>query len=185
MGVHSLSITAPMMISLRWIGAASERPRHGRAGDRDLRSAHHFWYFCSERIAYQRYLLHGIGRRHPCRHNVHSTVFIAQYFYWRRLWVASDRPVMASRMCCRRRDGPRQVVGTETIIVATSSVIRSGRIIACSRILAGRHRHSGRCGRSSSGFPSPWVRLAWLAGLATSDPAGTARNRHPIPSVSF
>jgi predicted TIM-barrel fold metal-dependent hydrolase len=37
---------------------------------------HHFWDFRSERIPYQRYLLHELAADVNCGHNVRSTVFI-------------------------------------------------------------------------------------------------------------
>ena len=37
---------------------------------------HHFWDFRSERIPYQRYLLHELAADVSCGHNVRSTVFI-------------------------------------------------------------------------------------------------------------
>ena len=39
---------------------------------------HHFWDFRSERIPYQRYLLHELAADVNCGHDVHSTVFARQ-----------------------------------------------------------------------------------------------------------
>ena len=52
---------------------------------------HHFWDFRSERLPYQRYLLHELAADVNCGHNVRSTVFIEVRAMY-RLWASGDAP---------------------------------------------------------------------------------------------
>jgi L-fuconolactonase len=54
---------------------------------------HHFWDFRSERIPYQRYLLHELAADVNCGHNVRSTVFIEARSMYRADGPAELRPV--------------------------------------------------------------------------------------------
>ena len=63
---------------------------------------HHFWDFRSERIPYQRYLLHELAADVNCGHNVRSTVFIE-----------------ARRRLCRRQLDARQL-GTGLVDLFTT-----------------------------------------------------------------
>ena len=54
---------------------------------------HHFWDFRSERIPYQRYLLHELAADVNCGHNVRSTVFIEARSMYRPDGPAEMRPV--------------------------------------------------------------------------------------------
>jgi predicted TIM-barrel fold metal-dependent hydrolase len=54
---------------------------------------HHFWDFRSERIPYQRYLLHELAADVNCGHNVRSTVFIEARSMYRPDGPAELRPV--------------------------------------------------------------------------------------------
>ena len=54
---------------------------------------HHFWDFQSERIPYQRYLLHELAADVNCGHNVRSTVFIEARSMYRPDGPAELRPV--------------------------------------------------------------------------------------------
>jgi hypothetical protein len=79
---------------------------------------HHFWDFRSERIPYQRYLLHELVADVNCGHNVRSTVFIeARSMY--------------------RPDGPIELrpVGKSNLSRAWQPLLQPGCMV-----LAGRHR---------------------------------------------
>ena len=54
---------------------------------------HHFWDFRSERIPYQRYLLHELAADVNCGHNVRSTVFIEARSMYRPDGPVKLRPV--------------------------------------------------------------------------------------------
>jgi predicted TIM-barrel fold metal-dependent hydrolase len=54
---------------------------------------HHFWDFRSERIPYQRYLLHELAADLNCGHNVRSTVFIEARAMYRPNGPVEMRPV--------------------------------------------------------------------------------------------
>ena len=54
---------------------------------------HHFWDFRSERIPYQRYLLHELAADVNCGHNVRSTVFIEARSMYRPDGSVELRPV--------------------------------------------------------------------------------------------
>jgi L-fuconolactonase len=54
---------------------------------------HHFWDFRSERIPYQRYLLHELAADINCGHNVRSTVFIEARSMYRPGGPSELRPV--------------------------------------------------------------------------------------------
>ena len=54
---------------------------------------HHFWDFRSERIPYQRYLLHELAADVNCGHNVRSTVFIEARSMYRPEGAIELRPV--------------------------------------------------------------------------------------------
>ena len=54
---------------------------------------HHFWDFRTERIPYQRYLLHELAADLNCGHNVRSTVFIEASAMYRPDGPAEKRPV--------------------------------------------------------------------------------------------
>jgi len=54
---------------------------------------HHFWDLRSERIPYQRYLLHELAADVNCGHNVRSTVFIEVRAMYRPDGPAEQRPV--------------------------------------------------------------------------------------------
>jgi L-fuconolactonase len=54
---------------------------------------HHFWDFRTERIPYQRYLLHELAADVNCGHNVHSTVFIEARAMYRPDGPVELRPV--------------------------------------------------------------------------------------------
>src|SRR6478672_11105618 len=54
---------------------------------------HHFWDFRSERVPYQRYLLHELVADVDCGHNVRSTVFIEARAMYRPDGSAEMRPV--------------------------------------------------------------------------------------------
>ena len=54
---------------------------------------HHFWDFRSERIPYQRYLLHELAADVNCGHNVRSTVFIEARSMYRPDGPVELRPV--------------------------------------------------------------------------------------------
>jgi predicted TIM-barrel fold metal-dependent hydrolase len=54
---------------------------------------HHFWDFRSERIPYQRYLLHELAADIGCGHNVRSTVFIEARSMYRPEGPVELRPV--------------------------------------------------------------------------------------------
>ena len=54
---------------------------------------HHFWDFRSERIPYQRYLLHELATDVNCGHNVRSTVFIEARSMYRPDGPVELRPV--------------------------------------------------------------------------------------------
>ena len=54
---------------------------------------HHFWDFRSERLPYQRYLLHELAADVNCGHNVRSTVFIEVRAMYRPDGPAEMRPV--------------------------------------------------------------------------------------------
>ncbi|MGA8755254.1 MAG: amidohydrolase family protein [Stellaceae bacterium] len=54
---------------------------------------HHFWDFRSERIPYQRYLLHELAADLNCGHNVRSTVFIEARSMYRPGGPVELRPV--------------------------------------------------------------------------------------------
>src|SRR5204862_7748614 len=54
---------------------------------------HHFWDFRSERIPYQRYLLHELAADVNCGHNVRSTVFIEARAMYRPDGPVELRPV--------------------------------------------------------------------------------------------
>ena len=54
---------------------------------------HHFWDFRSERVPYQRYLLHELAADVNCGHNVRSTVFIEARSMYRPDGPAELRPV--------------------------------------------------------------------------------------------
>jgi predicted TIM-barrel fold metal-dependent hydrolase len=54
---------------------------------------HHFWDFRSERIPYQRYLLHELAAEVNCGHNVRSTVFIEARSMYRPDGPPELRPV--------------------------------------------------------------------------------------------
>ena len=54
---------------------------------------HHFWDFRSERIPYQRYLLHELAADVNCGHNVSSTVFIEARSMYRPDGPVELRPV--------------------------------------------------------------------------------------------
>ncbi len=54
---------------------------------------HHFWDFRSERVPYQRYLLHELAADVNCGHNVRSTVFIEARSMYRPDGPAESRPV--------------------------------------------------------------------------------------------
>jgi L-fuconolactonase len=54
---------------------------------------HHFWDFRSERIPYQRYLLHELAADVNCGHNVRSTVFIEARAMYRPNGPVELRPV--------------------------------------------------------------------------------------------
>ena len=54
---------------------------------------HHFWDFRTERIPYQRYLLHELAADVNCGHNVHSTVFIEARSMYRPDGPPEMRPV--------------------------------------------------------------------------------------------
>ena len=54
---------------------------------------HHFWDFRSERILYQRYLLHELAADINCGHNVRSTVFIEARSMYRPDGPLELRPV--------------------------------------------------------------------------------------------
>ncbi len=54
---------------------------------------HHFWDFRSERVPYQRYLLHELVADVGCGHNVRSTVFIEARAMYRPDGPAELRPV--------------------------------------------------------------------------------------------
>ena len=59
---------------------------------------HHFWDFRSERIPYQRYLLHELAADVNCGHNVRSTVFIEARSMYRRTGPRVT-PRRRSRIC--------------------------------------------------------------------------------------
>jgi L-fuconolactonase len=54
---------------------------------------HHFWDFRTERVPYQRYLLHELAADVNCGHNVRSTVFIEARAMYRPAGPAEMRPV--------------------------------------------------------------------------------------------
>ena len=54
---------------------------------------HHFWDFRSERIPYQRYLLHELAADVSCGHDVRSTVFIEARAMYRPDGPVEMRPV--------------------------------------------------------------------------------------------
>jgi hypothetical protein len=54
---------------------------------------HHFWDFRSERIPYQRYLLHELAADVNCGHHVRSTVFIEARSMYRPDGPVELRPV--------------------------------------------------------------------------------------------
>ncbi len=54
---------------------------------------HHFWDFRSERVPYERYLLHELAADVNCGHNVRSTVFIEARSMYRPDGPAELRPV--------------------------------------------------------------------------------------------
>ena len=54
---------------------------------------HHFWDFRSERIPYQRYLLHELAADVNCGHSVRSTVFIEARSMYRANGPVKMRPV--------------------------------------------------------------------------------------------
>src|SRR6059058_2786167 len=54
---------------------------------------HHFWDFRSERIPYQRYLLHELAADVNCGHNLRSTVFIEARSMYRPDGPVELRPV--------------------------------------------------------------------------------------------
>jgi L-fuconolactonase len=54
---------------------------------------HHFWDFRTERVPYQRYLLHELAADMNCGHNVRSTVFIEARAMYRPEGPAELRPV--------------------------------------------------------------------------------------------
>jgi L-fuconolactonase len=54
---------------------------------------HHFWDFRSERVPYQRYLLHELAADINCGHNVRSTVFIEARSMYRPDGAVELRPV--------------------------------------------------------------------------------------------
>ena len=54
---------------------------------------HHFWDFRSERIPYQRYLLHELAADVNCGHDVRSTVFIEARSMYRPEGPVELRPV--------------------------------------------------------------------------------------------
>jgi L-fuconolactonase len=54
---------------------------------------HHFWDFRSERIPYQRYLLHELAADINCGHNVRSTVFIEARAMYRPVGPVELRPI--------------------------------------------------------------------------------------------
>src|SRR5262245_6331902 len=54
---------------------------------------HHFWDFRSERIPYQRYLLHELVADVSCGYNMRSTVFIEARAMYRPDGAAEMRPV--------------------------------------------------------------------------------------------
>ena len=54
---------------------------------------HHFWDFRTDRIPYQRYLLHELLADVNCGHNVHSTVFIEARAMYRPDGPVELRPV--------------------------------------------------------------------------------------------
>src|SRR6201987_4017399 len=59
---------------------------------------HHFWDFRSERIPYQRYLLHELAADVNCGHNVRSTVFIEARSMYRRTGPWSCAPSAKSNL---------------------------------------------------------------------------------------
>src|ERR1700730_4615388 len=54
---------------------------------------HHFWDLRSDRIPYQRYLLHELAADLNCGHNVRSTVFIEARAMYRPTGPVELRPV--------------------------------------------------------------------------------------------
>ena len=60
---------------------------------------HHFWDFRSERIPYQRYLLHELAADVNCGHNVRSTVFIEGKVHVPPGRVRGAAPGRRSRIC--------------------------------------------------------------------------------------
>src|SRR6195256_6739307 len=54
---------------------------------------HHFWDFRSERVPYQRYLLHDLAADINSGHNVRSTVFIEARSMYRAEGLEEMRPV--------------------------------------------------------------------------------------------
>ena len=59
---------------------------------------HHFWDFRSERIPYQRYLLHELAADVNCGHNVRSTVFIEARSMYRPDGPSSYAPSAKSNL---------------------------------------------------------------------------------------
>ena len=59
---------------------------------------HHFWDFRSERIPYQRYLLHELAADVNCGHNVRSTVFIEARSMYRPTGRWSCAPLARSNL---------------------------------------------------------------------------------------
>jgi len=57
---------------------------------------HHFWDFRTERIPYQRYLLHELAADIQSGHNVRSTVFIEAHAMYRADGPEAMRPVPRS-----------------------------------------------------------------------------------------
>ena len=70
---------------------------------------HHFWDFRSERIPYQRYLLHELAADINCGHNLRSTVFIEARSMYRPDGPVELRPVgeVEFRPGARRRQRDR------------------------------------------------------------------------------
>jgi hypothetical protein len=60
---------------------------------------HHFWDFRTERLPYQRYLLHELATDVTCGHNVRSTVFIEARAMYRADGPQELRPVGGGRVC--------------------------------------------------------------------------------------
>jgi hypothetical protein len=73
---------------------------------------HHFWDFRSERIPYQRYLLHELAADINCGHAVRSTVFIEARAMYRPEGPIEMRPVGEVECPSRGRPPPAPPVST-------------------------------------------------------------------------